>query len=541
MSCPSTALIARDLVKVYRDRRVLDGVSLTAVPGRRIGLIGENGAGKSTLLRLLAGVEEPDAGTVTRPDGLGFGHQELPFAGDRTVAAVLDDALRETRDAVRELDRLATALAARPDDPDLLAAYGERLEWAQGHDAWDADRRAELVLAGLGLAGVARTRRLETLSGGQRSRLALAAQLLRRPAALLLDEPTNHLDDDAAGFLERELRRLPGVVVVASHDRAFLDAVCTDVVDLDPALDGPTRYGGTYTDYLAARRAARARWQQRYAREQDELAALRHAVAITSRRVAPGRGPRDNDKMGYDFLGGRVQSQVSRRVRNAAQRLDSLTREQVRRPPEPLRFRAPVPAGAADGDGPAVALTGVRVPARLALDRLDVAAADRLLVTGANGAGKSTLLAVLAGELTPAAGEVRRRRGLRAGLLAQDVVFHRPGRTAQDVYATHLGAERAERIPLASLGLLAPRDTGRPVGELSVGQRRRLALALLVADAPHLLLLDEPTNHLSPVLAEELEEALRTSAGAIVVASHDRWLRHRWPGRELRLHNGHPA
>ncbi|WP_214368364.1 ATP-binding cassette domain-containing protein [Pseudonocardia sp. H11422] len=534
------ALVARDLVKVYRGRRVLDGVSLTAVPGRRIGLIGENGAGKSTLLRLLAGVEEPDAGTVTRPDALGFGRQELPFPGDDTVAAVLDDALRETRDAVRELDRLADALTGRPDDPDLLTAYGERLEWAQDHDAWDADRRADLVLAGLGLGGIARTRRLETLSGGRRSRLALAALLLRRPAALLLDEPTNHLDDDAANFLELELRRLPGVVVAASHDRAFLDAVCTDIVDLDPAPDGPTRYGGTYTDYLTAWRAARARWEQRYAREQDELVALRHAVAVTSRQVAHDRGPRDNDKMGYDYLGGRVQSQISR-VRNAAQRLDTITREQVRRPPEPLRFRAPVSAGGADGDGPAVALHGVRVPARLALDRLDVAAADRLLVTGANGAGKSTLLAVLAGELTPVAGQVRRRRGLRVGMLAQDARFDRPGRIAQDIYAAHLGTERAERTPLTSLGLLAPRDAGRPVGELSVGQRRRLALALLVADAPHLLLLDEPTNHLSPALADELEEALRTSPGAIVVASHDRWLRRRWTGRELTLHNGRPA
>jgi macrolide transport system ATP-binding/permease protein len=281
----SSALLAHDLVRAYGDRTVLDGLSLVAAPGRRIGLIGENGAGKSTLLRLLAGVEEPDGGSVERPVDLGFSAQELPWPGSATLGEVVDDALREARAAVRELD----ALAPRFDDPAAAARYGELLEWAQDHDAWDADRRADRTLEGLGLGGVARDRRLGTLSGGQRSRVGLAALLVRRPAALLLDEPTNHLDDAAAAFLESVLRGLPGVVVVASHDRAFLDAVCTDVLDLDPALDGPTRYGGGWSGYLDGRRAARVRWEQRHAAEQDELAQLRRSVAVTAREVAPGR------------------------------------------------------------------------------------------------------------------------------------------------------------------------------------------------------------------------------------------------------------
>ncbi|MFC7759474.1 ATP-binding cassette domain-containing protein [Catellatospora bangladeshensis] len=355
---------------------------------------------------------------------------------------------------------------------------------------------------------------------------------MRRPSALLLDEPTNHLDDAAAAFLEEQLRGLPGVVVVASHDRAFLDAVCTDLVDLDPAVDGPLRFGGNYSAYQAERVAERERWQRRFEEEQEELAELRRAVSVTAHQVAPGRARRDNEKMGYGHTTGRVQNQISRRVRHAARRLDELERDQVRKPPQPLRFQAPLAAVAADGT--LLSLREVRVPGRLALDRLDVSAADRLLVTGPNGAGKSTLLAVLAGRLD-AAGEVRRRRGLTVGLLAQDTVFDRPDRTAQDTYEQVLGPVRAEAVPLRSLGLLAPRDLGTAVGDLSVGQRRRLALALLVADPPELLLLDEPTNHLSPRLADELEEALGTGPGAIVVASHDRWLRDRWPGRELSL------
>ncbi|TKK87949.1 ABC-F family ATP-binding cassette domain-containing protein [Herbidospora galbida] len=538
-----TPLLAHDLVRTLGGRRVLDGVSLTAAPGHRIGLIGENGAGKSTLLRLLAGVDEPDSGTVVRPADLGFLHQRMPFDASSTIADVLDDALREARDDLAELDRLAQALAdVPPDSPgyvDLLGRYGERLDHAQDHEAWDADRRAEIVVAGLGLGGVRADRALGSLSGGQRGRLALAALLVRRPSALLLDEPTNHLDDAATAFLEEQLRGLPGVVMVASHDRAFLDAVCTDLIDLDPAVGGPVRYGGNYSAYQAEKRAERQRWERRFAEEQEELAELRRAAAVTAHQVAPGRMKRDNEKMGYGHTSGRVQNQISRRVRSAARRLEDLERDQVPKPPEPLRFHATALAAASgesaeSADGILMSLRDVRVPGRLTLDSLDVSATARLLVTGANGAGKSTLLAVLAGRLE-AVGVVRRRNGLRVGLLAQDTEFDQPDRTVRETYELALGAERAEAVPLGSLGLLGPRDLGRRVGELSVGQGRRLALALLVADPPELLLLDEPTNHLSPRLCDELEEALSTGPGAIVIASHDRWLRSRWPGREIRL------
>ncbi|MFF8908881.1 ABC-F family ATP-binding cassette domain-containing protein [Streptomyces olivaceoviridis] len=539
---PQPALLARDIVRALGGRRVLDGVSLTASPGHRIGLIGENGVGKSTLLRVLAGVDEPDAGSVTRPGDLGFLHQEMPFDAGSTIAAVLDDALREAREDLAELERLGEELARVPEDApghaELLDTYGRRLEQAQDRESWDADRRAALVLDGLGLGTLGHERTLGSLSGGQRGRLALTALLVRRPSALLLDEPTNHLDDTAAAFLEEQVRGLPGTVVIASHDRAFLDAVCTDLIDLDPAVDGPVRYGGNYSAYLAEKRAERERWERRYAEEQEELEELRQSAGVTAHRVAPDRGRTDNEKMGYGHRAGRVQNQISRRVRNAARRLEELERTQVAEPPRPLRFAAgELAARTEEGPQPLVALRDVRVPGRLALDALEVQATDRLLVTGGNGAGKSTLLAVLAGRL-PAEGEVRRRRRLTVGLLTQDTVFDRPERTVRDTYELSLGPARAEKVPLGSLGLLHEADLDKPVGGLSVGQRRRLALALLVARPPHLLLLDEPTNHLSPTLCDELEAALGTGPGAIVLASHDRWLRRRWQGREIRLEPG---
>ncbi|WP_372349098.1 ABC-F family ATP-binding cassette domain-containing protein [Streptomyces sp. KL116D] len=545
---PEPALLAHDLVRVLGDRRVLDGVSLTASPGRRIGLIGENGVGKSTLLRLLAGVDAPDSGSVVRPADLGFLHQEMPYEATQTVADVLADALREPRAELAELERLGDLLSRTPQEADgygeLLDSYGQRLDRAQEHEVWDADRRAALVLAGLGLGAVPHDRPLGSLSGGQRGRLALAALLVRRPSAMLLDEPTNHLDDEAARFVEEEMRALPGAVVVASHDRAFLDAVCTDVLDLDPAVDGPVRYGGNYSAYQAERRAARERWERRYAEEQEELAALRQSAGVTARLVAPDRGPRDSEKMGYGVRANRVQSQIARRVRNANRRLDELERGQVAAPPRPLRFRrdrlVTAPEPGADRDGPLLALREVRVPGRLTVDLLDVTATDRLLVTGPNGSGKSTLLAVLAGRIAPS-GEVRRRPGVTVGLLAQDSDFPHPERTVRSTYTRALGFERAEAVPLASLGLLSDAELGRPVGQLSVGQRRRLALALLLADPPELLLLDEPTNHLSPLLCDELEDAMGAGPGAIVVAGHDRRMRERWQGREVRLTAGAPV
>ncbi|MEO7235042.1 MAG: ABC-F family ATP-binding cassette domain-containing protein [Lapillicoccus sp.] len=523
-------LVATDVVRTFGDRVVLDGVGLIAHPGQPVGLVGENGVGKSTLLLILAGLDRPDGGAVSAPADLAYLGQEAEMDPGATVGEGLHAALAPLHQAVARLEGLAGRLAGA--DPDTAAEYATALAWAEHHDAWDADRRAELAAAHLGLATVDRERPVTSLSGGERSRLALAAVVTRRPDAVLLDEPTNHLDDDAMAFLEDFLAACPGVVVVASHDRVFLDRVAEVVVDLDPSWFGADgrggdRYTGDVTAYLAAKRAARRRWEQAFLDQREEIEALRVAAATTARRTAPGRGPRDGDKMAYDFKTGTVQRSVARRVRDVERRLDAVEAHRVPKPPRPLRLTARMSTGSGR-----VRVRGLVVPGRVRVDRLDLGRGQHLLVTGPNGSGKSSLLSVLAGTLAPGAGDVH-VTARRIGHLPQDVTLEHPGHSAEEVYAAAVGDR--EVPPLRDLGLLHPRELGKPVGALSVGQRRRLALAVVVAVEPDLLLLDEPTNHISLALAGELEEALGTTAGTVVVTSHDRWLRARWEGPTLSL------
>ncbi len=537
LSAASTTdyLKADGLSRSYGERRVLTDVSVTVPAGRRLGLIGENGVGKSTLLRILAGEEEADAGAITRPARTGILWQEVRFDPSQTLDDLIESALSGMRAIERELEAAAQALAHG-----TTGRYERALEAAERAEIWTVESRRDELLDGLGVSGIPLTRRLSEVSGGQRSRFALAALLLERPDALLLDEPTNHLDDDACAFLERQLTGWRGPVVFASHDRAFLDSVATDLLDLDPTREARTTFGGNYSDYLVAKADERARWERRFSEEQDELKALTFAVDVTARSIAFSGKPRDNDKFAKSFKGGALDKQISRRIRNASGRLDELRRTQVRKPPSVLSFTG-IPSGShalGEADGLLLQVADARIGDRLDVASFQVEPQSRILITGHNGAGKSTLLAALAGAVALDAGSVSRRKGLRVGMLEQDVRFADPAASPGRLFRDTVGERRAEAIPLVSLGLITPRDIDRPVGALSIGQQRRLALALILAKPPHVFLLDEPTNHLSLSLATELEEALGAYPGAVVVASHDRWLRSTWDGERVEMTGG---
>jgi macrolide transport system ATP-binding/permease protein len=527
----------------FGTRRVLHDIDLTASPGRRIGLVGENGSGKSTLLRAIAGtlpVRAVVTGEIERPCDAAMLGQEPPFGDTETIGDVLAGALAPLRRLVRDVERLSLELTDESDEP-AATAYAAVLDEAVARDAWGADRRAAEAAERLGLGSLDPERRIGTLSGGQRTRLALATLMTTRPACLLLDEPTNHLDDDAIDLLSAFLGGLPGVVLLASHDRVLLDDVCTDLFDLDPRPEGELgtdgrggrRFGGGWTAYEEHRAAARRRWEETYAEQQDELTRLRAASQIDSSAIAHNRPPRDNDKHIYGFKGANVQRTLARRKRDAGRRLDAAERDQVRKPRPPLRLRGDL-TGGHGAAGRVVQIRDVVVDGRLRLARLDVTAGEHVLVSGPNGSGKSTLLSVVSGRLAPTSGSVA-VAAHRVAELMQDARFPDSERSAAETYVAALGAERAARIPLRDLGLVPPDRQVTPVALLSVGQRRRLALAIAIAGEPDLLLLDEPTNHLSLSLAGEIEEALQVTAGTVVVATHDRWLRRRWDGAELAL------
>lgn len=550
----------------YADRRVLTDVSFVVPAGERVGLIGENGSGKSTLLRVIAGALEPSAGTIAvnssaaDAPAMGLLHQEPPFSAAASVAESLETAVAPARRAVEAVSELGAALAGSPDDQAINDAYARALETAERLAAWEVDARISAMVTGLGLGMIDPDRSTGSLSGGQRARLALAWTLLRAPDVLLLDEPTNHLDDAATAHLVGVLASWRGPLLVASHDRAFLDETVTSLLDLDPspiphAVAGPlvqdgagtgigiTRFTGSYSDYLIARAEARARWERRHRDEQAELSRLRAAVKD---RQAVGHAdwrPRSEVRAAQKFYADRNARVVSRRVGDARARLEELEERQIRRPPEELEFRGLTVAGDPRGHGaPEPVLTAVEVAVRdrLAATSVSISRGEKWLVTGPNGSGKSTLLSVLAGTLEPGAGRVARSGGERIRLLAQETALpdprdRGPGRTALECYTDLVGPERAEKVPLSAFGLVAGRDQNRPVLDLSVGQQRRLALAVLLADPPEILLLDEPTNHFSLSLVTALEGALADYPGTVVVASHDRWLRRRWAGRRLEL------
>ncbi|MFE4449383.1 ribosomal protection-like ABC-F family protein [Streptomyces sp. NPDC056796] len=534
-------LAVNGVSKAYGDRSVLDQVSFTVRPGEKAGVIGENGSGKSTLLRLLAGAEVPDSGdlTVSFPGGTGHLAQTLTLDLRCTVQDAVDAALVELRTLEHLIREAEEELSAGDPTDARLAAYGDLLAAYEERDGYRADARTDAALHGLGLGGLARDRVLGTLSGGERSRLALACVLAAAPELLLLDEPTNHLDDAAVSWLEGHLRAHRGTLVTVTHDRAFLERVTTVILEVDRDLRSVTRYGDGWDGYRAAKAAARRLWTRQHQEWLDGLARTEELAAAAGQRLA---GTGKDPGQGFGKHRRSHEAKLSGQVRAARTRLEALRRSPVPAPPEPLRLTVDLGVARAGDteaqDGAPVAeLDSVLVGGRLDLPSLRVGRGRRLLVTGPNGAGKTTLLRVLAGDLAPDAGTVRRRGAI--GYLPQELPVRPTRRTLLATFAAgRPGLPDAYEEELLALGLFRPDDLGVPVAALSIGQQRRLALARLVTRPADLLVLDEPTNHIALGLAEELEVALDRYEGAVVVVSHDRSFRRRFTGERLALRAG---
>jgi ATP-binding cassette, subfamily F, member 3 len=503
---PATVLTVNNLAKFFGPDEIFRDISFQVADREHVALVGVNGAGKSTLLRIIAGIETASEGeiAIARAARIGVLAQEPRFESQRTVRQEAQLAFDEALTALSRMRELELAMqTASGDVLDQLFEEYERLslhfEVAGG---FDVEHRTDEVLMGLGFSSEQMDEPVRTLSGGQKTRIALAKALLADPDLLLLDEPTNHLDLGMLDWLEGFLSSWRGAFLVVSHDRYFLDRVTSRTLDL--SFGRLEDYSAPYGRYLLLRAERRARQLQEY-EEQREL------IARTE-----------------EFIRRYKAGQRSREARGRQTRLDRL--ERLDRPQEhaalTLRVQPTIRSGRE-----VLTATPLRVGyagssgerALVSTPELRGERGDRVAIIGQNGSGKSTLLRTIVGELRPLSGRVSFGTNVKVGYYAQGHEgLPTDGSPLSILVGSQPMSEDAARTYLARF-LFQGDDVHRPIAALSGGERSRLALACLLVEGANLLILDEPTNHLDIQSRETLEEMLTAYDGTVVFVSHDRF------------------
>ncbi len=497
------------LSKSHGSRVLFSNVGFRLMPGRRVALVGGNGVGKTTMLEIIVGVQESDAGEVSQPKDCQIGYlpQELTESWSESVIKEVmagAGAVLELEDRLHELTAtIAQTTGAAHDE--ALEAYGRLQSQFEQLGGYQIEADARRILGGLGFTAADMDRPLSELSGGWQMRAALARLLLQKPDVLVLDEPTNHLDVDSVLWLEQQLVAWPGALLFVSHDRDFIDAVADRVIEV--AWQGATEYVGGFAEFVVQR--------------EDRIRQAEAAAANQARKVA--QAEKFIERFRYKATKAR---QVQSRLK-ALDRLETIETPQIEE--LKLKFAFPEPPrssrvvvemeGASLGydDGVAV-LTDVD----LVIER-----GDKVALIGPNGAGKSTLLKAILGDLTPLSGSVKIGANVDIAYFAQHQVDALDlNKTVEQEFRHKVGAQpkqRNLRTVLGSFGFSGD-AVDRRVGELSGGERTRLALAETMCNPVNLLVLDEPTNHLDLPSCDVLEDALAAYPGTVLLVSHDRHL-----------------
>ncbi len=527
---PMTAtLVAHDLAGGHGHRTLFHSLNLTVAPGDVVGVVGANGAGKSTLLRLLAGADEPQGGSVSLAPAdafVGWLPQEHERVEGETIA---DYVARRTgcAQATHDMDETAAALG---EDDSAADAYATALDRWLASGAADLDERLPIVLADLGFdvgpEGVDK-QLMTSLSGGQAARVGLAALLLSRFDIVLLDEPTNDLDLDGLERLEAFVQGLRGGVVLVSHDREFLARCVTQVLELDLAQDTNRVFGGGYDAYLeeraTLRRQAREKYEEFTEKKSDLVGRARTQREWSSQGVrnAIKKAP-DNDKLKRKAATESSEKQAQK-VRQMESRIARL--EEVEEPRKEWTLEFSIAAAPRSGSVVATLNQAVFQQGTFTLGpvSIQVNAGERIGITGPNGAGKSTLLRALLGEQAPDEGSASLGSGVHIGEIDQARKTLAGGSPLMDSFEAAVPEMTTSEVRtlLAKFGLTAD-HVHRAVDELSPGERTRAGMALLQARGVNLLVLDEPTNHLDLPAIEQLEEALESYDGTLLLVTHDR-------------------
>lgn len=496
-------LLVDNITKRYGAQEVLHGVRFQVDPGQKVGLVGVNGGGKSTLLRLIEGLEQPDNGRISCPKGVRLGHvPQIPrFEPGQTARAYVETGMAEVHALIAQLERLGERMGEVEGDElervmrdhDVLT---ERLELMGG---WDTERRVESVLSGIGLDPQLWDREAKTLSGGEKSRTALARELIAGHDILLLDEPTNHLDIEGIEWIEGWLKELKGAVLIVSHDRRLLNTAVDSIIELERG--GVSRYPGNYNKYLALRSERyetkfRA-WDLQRQRIQKEEAFIRKHMG--SQRTAEAKGR---------------QKKLSHVVRLEQPHHD-LRRPNIKSPKTERGGELVLECKNLSGGYPGNTLFRDL--------NLRIGRGQRIGVVGPNGAGKTTLLKILAGTAEPLGGKIEFGHGAAVGYYDQDTTMLREDSTPFSEIRLH-APQKTDQEVRAHLALLLFRgkDVDKPVSALSGGERARLCLAILMLHEVTWMAMDEPTNHLDLAARAALEEMLSGFDGALVCVSHDR-------------------
>ncbi len=534
MSIVSEQLLeVANITKYFGAKLILDSVSFSINRHDRIGLVGENGTGKTTLARLILGSLQPDSGRTRLPAATEIGYlpQEAEAEAGLTIQQFLEQSMGRLDALKAALAVLETQLSAPDLLPERLSAlleeYGQLQSEFTVRGGYDADYRLDQVFSGLQLDHIDRARPIETLSGGEKTRVALASLLLSAPNLLVLDEPTNHLDFAAVDWLENYLLTYLGAVLVISHDRHFLNKVVTQIIELSPDTHKLTIYSGNYDFYLAERERERHKQQHAYEEQQEEIKTLQRLIKAKTYSSGKGRPPTDNDKMAYDHKGGNVERTKSREINAAKKRLEHIADNPIARPVNRWRINP-------DFDpGELVSRDVIRLldVSKAYGDRVlfsavseTISSGARIVIQGPNGLGKTTLLRIIMDIEAPDSGEVRIARGARIGYLDQEQETLDLNQTVLQAFSRDLiGTEDEHRANLHKYGLFRDDQVLQQIGSLSIGQRRKLQIARLIAQKANVLILDEPTNHLDLDSVDQFERALCEFGGTVLATSHDRY------------------